>query len=434
MWTRCWKLNAKSVRHLEWHNNASFRYTYPRRPYQDEIPPRLFCHVCRRAKLVTSLTIQMTRVSNFHPGMILVLNSMIHIQRASISIYLLPEAADDRIAIDEMFPLLGRVEQLELTGNWYLPSGDNPAALEPARRWKAKVMKLEADNLTLSGNATELTRLNVNEHRASFPASLHEVRHCQQLEELFLDRPGELAHFHTTLATFKKLREVAFHLTSASQIECLTMAPPNPSFTNPSQPRAQLPRLRRLTIKSSTLSTDNERTACCRSLGKALQLYTGLAALSVQGLLLNPGYIFSTEGTYRWSCKQLVDLRLELAPLTTTSDQEKLKSWNAFYAQLGQLKALRFLSVICTEIDKSLEAGLNALSGAQDLEFMVLSDRSQTLWAQEDVTNLLGAVPALRYIDVHPLPLENHRQVAAWVRDIDHHIVVNFIDNGNATQ
>ncbi|KAG0209934.1 hypothetical protein BGX33_005211 [Mortierella sp. NVP41] len=427
--TRCWTRNIRSVRHLEWHNNDSLDRFYPRHLVQDEIPPRLLFRVFRRVLLVTSVTIQMTGVIDFHPEPILALNALVHCQKASISIYFVPGEDNDQVPIRDMFPLLGRVQQLELHGNWYLPLDSVPDP-QPDRPWKAKEMRLEANNICLAGKAVELTQLCVAERRSSFSTSLQDIRNCKQLEELILDRPGVIAQF-SMLAVFKKLREVAFHLTSVSQIACLTMAPPNPSFNFPTQPRAQLPHLQYLTIKSGNLATASERTACSRNMGKVLQLYTGLRFVRVHGIQLNAESIFSG---HRWSCMQLTDLRIELAPLVDMSDIKRLELWRGFYAQLGRLAVLRVLSVICTDIARNLEAGLNALNGAQELTCVTLSDRSQTRWTQEDVTNLLGAVPALRYIDVHPLPLENHRQVAAWVRDIDHHIVVNFIDNGNETQ
>ena len=153
-----WTRNIRSIYHLEQYNNISFYYFYSYRQLQNEISQDLLFCVFQGVLLVISITIHMIGVVDFHPESMLVLNSMIHCQKASISIFFVSEEKNDRIPIRNIFFLLGRVYQLKLYRNQYL-SLDSNTVSESNRSWKAKKMKLKANNICIAGNATELTQL-----------------------------------------------------------------------------------------------------------------------------------------------------------------------------------------------------------------------------------------------------------------------------------
>ncbi|KAF9082293.1 hypothetical protein BGX29_003951, partial [Mortierella sp. GBA35] len=168
-----------------------------------------------------------------------------------------------------------------------------------------------------------------------------------------------------------------------------------------------MPTLKDLEIPYMTLTQEQETRFGCRLLQQRPLL---------ERLILPELSFVNIDALVRmeWVCLNLTELRLSLdAPHHAASSALTRLS---FYRQIGKLIKLEFLHVEWLEMHRFTNEDSKAMRGAISLKSLTLVD-SLEFWTQEDIVNLLQAIPKLDYLKLDPLGADERQQVTLMLQN-----------------
>ncbi|KAF9079364.1 hypothetical protein BGX23_004252, partial [Mortierella sp. AD031] len=116
-----------------------------------------------------------------------------------------------------------------------------------------------------------------------------------------------------------------------------------------------------------------------------------------------------------WRCLQLTELRLTISD--PEDPDQATAVWRSFYSQIGRLRDLRTLHIVCLQFNKSEDAGIGEMRGAVNLRNLTFSN-IEGEWSQGDIRRLVTATPALEYLNLFPISLANWVQALRWLHGL----------------
>ncbi|KAG0254238.1 hypothetical protein BG011_005885 [Mortierella polycephala] len=414
--------NLHRVRHLEWQCNKSLtrmdsglqnRKAFKLR--KQLLLPQLETLLFERVPNLCSLTFKRLQVLP-STWILQGLGRLTNLTRLEV------EAYSVAIELESLFPMLSHLEELKLLGSWFHldpARHTRPLLREDEGAWQLKKLTMERSAIQLLWYCPDLRELQINQGgpftKASPQVSLLPMSTCTNLAILrFLCWPhSRHTNAHETFSGLKKIKSFTSHVCS---IWLLGLLCDEDGF----------PLLEHLELKSINFPAVMSSDIVNRSLVRILYTRPRLKSFVVRQFQADPMIIFAqqprmTSSQLGWVCKDLetlsCELKWEIGQVKEAGQKLDMWLWEPIYRQIGQLSKLRSLSIQCNFFDKSMEAGIQQLSGAKELRALSLSFHSIYFWSKNDIVMLVQAVPKLEYMYFQRFPVGHALQVRKWLRE-----------------
>ncbi|KAK3845776.1 MAG: hypothetical protein J3R72DRAFT_435603 [Linnemannia gamsii] len=359
----------------------------------------------------------------------------------------------DELAIPSSAWTRNEREELEESGGFLLPAGQNP--------WRFKRLEAARGNLALLGLCSDRTMKELIIYREYVVVNSKELSHSflpilrfSHLESIRIaidQAPGQQEDVVLVLSALRRVRELFLEVFTIEALDFLNLPPTTVVSARqtpmvPEEWRRQdvrkedsgqgqgniedggdvdddglmvLPRLEDLTIHFIRPLVVESRSIIFRRL---VMTRPRLKTFVVTNHDVNPDILFEESRTRSesdgWVCKDLETLNLCFPKSIYSKTPEGLDSiWRLIYGQISKLRKLKVLSLRCVGLQRTINGGINLLAGASCLQELTMIDVRFLKWTEEEVELLLPFVPRLRTFSLGPLRDDAFLDVASWLVD-----------------
>ncbi|KAF9181996.1 hypothetical protein BGZ51_005023 [Haplosporangium sp. Z 767] len=326
------------------------------------------------------------------------------------------------IELEPLFPMLSHLEELKLLGSWFRldpARHTGPLLREDKGAWRLKKLTMDRSAILLLWYCPDLRDLQINQGgpftKATSQISLLPMSTCTDLAILrFLSWPH--SRYTNALEVFsglKKVKSFTSHMCSKWLLDLLC-------------DEDGFPLLEHLELESAGFPTILTSNIVSQSLARILYTRPRLKSFVMHQFQADPMMIFAQQpgmalSQLGWVCRDLETLSLELKwglnQAREAGQRLNMWSWEPIYRQIGQLPKLRSLSIQCNFFDKSIEGGIQQLSGAKELRALSISCQCACIWTKEEVAMLVQVVPKLEYMYFQRFQVGHALQVRKWLRE-----------------
>ncbi|KAG0196452.1 hypothetical protein BGX33_001630 [Mortierella sp. NVP41] len=400
----------------------------------DDLPLGRFSNILHMAQRVQHLTIW-NRNDEQLENLFLVIQGLGHLEVLDLDLI----SCFPRFTLAPLFNVFSRLKGLSLRGHWY-EMGDHAEEEqgEALEQWPIQRLTVYREHMGLIRHCGNLEHLQLLQLVPFFTVgpipSLRLLSHCPRLKELQLPPQSteqQMIGLEEALLTLTSLEKLlSFRLDWPEQAELLNTGkrqPPVVGFLQGQQAGQQpqveglndefaLPAMKTLEVSTMNLTVQKETRFVSRLLQQRplleILLLPHQNAISVDAVI-----------SKSWACLSLTELRISLTG-PSSAGVEGLETWRSFYKQIGKLTKLLTLHIFCPEMEKSPNDGIMSMQGATSLKRLTIVDLLGD-WSQQEVVNLMTAVPRLEYLKLTPLSPLRHQQVFLWLEEIGKsHILV----------
>ncbi|KAG0217922.1 hypothetical protein BGX33_009083 [Mortierella sp. NVP41] len=467
--------SLKLVRSLEWHCNITIRA----RAASDPIDPFtaleqqrsgiFITRVLEATHYLTSLSLVMGNSRSRAGRVFKVVRGLKHLRRLSIDLRTFPNSFQ-KVAVGTLYPMILQLEELSVRGDWChifkmvaapvvvlggQESESAPQEQEPC--WRMRKLSLMIDKVGRSQSPLEPVvddpfvsfeldpesdpEPDVHSsaiHMAAPSFSLLPVLNCPNLQELTLAGADDLDDVVEALSSLRCLRTLEISVgvqhfaflvqpTSTNNGTQPSLQAPTPQSSSREQTGLQetsmaLPGVEHLTIRNVV---SGEPAIYRQYFSTFLRTWPLLKTFVVNNFAIDPRIMFAqqpgreTEDGW-WACTGLetLSIRLPWARPSDDIERERKEVWRPMYRQLGQLTKLRSLTIHCTNLDKSVEAGFGQLAEATSLERLTVVDPSVRAWSRVDAENLVrGLGPKLKLLRLPRLQPVDYELLNGYLKE-----------------
>ncbi|KAG0206527.1 hypothetical protein BGX28_002057 [Mortierella sp. GBA30] len=320
--------------------------------------------------------------------------------------------------------------------------------LPPMAAWKMRKLRIEKHDMHMLKYCRQLRKLAIYSSSHDHQFSARPIMACQKLEALRVtvskssyNDQYRVEGLIETLMSLKRLKTLVYPVHSLEEVSflCSPEALQEHDILNPKEgygsgyteaspsepiPRVEyqpiLPLLEHIEFSDVRMKLD----VCmsCKlhqSLANILRTRPLLKTFIFRGHGLNPSRLFpgpGMEAQQEWQSKKLETLSVQFTrKLYALPLEERCEQWRSVYRQVGKLPELKYLSIKCDGLEKSVASGLLELDGARSLQHLTLSDRQVVSWSKDEILMLLMILPSL--CNLFLAPVGNPDDIARWIKE-----------------